>query len=303
MKLDDLKYHSIIGALKAVALLPLPALYLFSDFARWIMHRVLKYRVKVVRKNLKISFPEKSEKELRKIENDFYRHLCDTFIEAIKLLHISDRALKKRVILKDFDILEKEVTEKQSVILFMGHYGNWEWIPSLTLHADPSLLLGELYKPLRDKVMDRVMQRIRDRFSSEKIIHRTAYRTLLGYKRDKRRFIVGFIADQRPIGQPLHHWTMFLNQPTAYMAGGETIGDRIGSGFIYCEMCQNEKRGHYTLSFKKMKPDAKDTATYPYTRLYYQMLEESIRKSPAMWLWSHNRWKSTPPDDVEIISY
>ncbi|MDE6297531.1 MAG: lysophospholipid acyltransferase family protein [Muribaculaceae bacterium] len=300
MTLADLKYHSIIFALKCVALFPLRALYLLSDFACFILHKVVKYRVGVVRKNLRNSFPDKSEKELRTIENKFYRHLCDVFIESIKLLHISDRQLMKRVEMRNLEALTDEVSSHQAVILFLGHYGNWEWVPALTLHADPSLLLGELYKPLHNKVMDRVMHRIRSRFSSVAIPTRTAYRTLLQYKREGQHFIIGFIADQRPVGQPLHHWVPFMGQLAPYMAGGETIGDRIGAAYVYAEMIR-KKRGHYILQFTRMKASDDDKQPYPYTRLFYSMLEKSIRRDPTVWLWSHNRWHDTPPEGFRSI--
>lgn len=300
MKLHDIYYHSIIGTLKGLARLPLPMLYGFSDLAHLILYKGVKYRVKVVRKNLTKSFPEKSQSELMKIEHEFYKNLCDVFIEAIKLLHISDKELNRRIIPENIEILQEECNKKGSVILFLGHYGNWEWVPDITLHEDRSLLLGELYKPLRNKLMDQVMTRIRSRFGSVQIIHRTAYRTLLGYKRDNRKFVVGFIADQRPIGGPLNHWTTFMNQPTAFMTGGETIGEKIGSGYVYVEMLR-EKRGHYRMSFTKMEADPQDLAPYPYTRLFLAMLEESIRKSPSSWLWSHNKWKSALPPDANIL--
>ena len=300
MNSENLKYRSIIGALKCIALLPLPILYLISDFARFILHKVVGYRVKVVRKNLRNSFPEKDDKEIRKIENGFYRHLCDVFIEAIKLLHISDRQLDRRIEMENLDLLTQELRQHQATILFLGHYGNWEWVPSITLHADSDLLLGQLYKPLHDRVMDRVMGRIRSRFSSVGIPAKTAYRTLLEYRRDGKHFIVGFIGDQRPVGQPLHHWTTFLNQPTPFLVGGETIGDRIGAIYFYCEMVK-KKRGHYLLRFHKMSVDPSDSEPYPYTRLFMSMLERTIRQAPQYWLWSHNKWHDSPKEDTEIL--
>lgn len=297
----DLKYYIVIGLLKTVALLPLSILYLFSDFACFVLHKLVKYRVKVVRKNLRNSFPEKSEKELRKIENKFYQHLCDCFIEAIKLLHISDRQLKKRVQVDGLEILTENAERKQSTIFYLGHYGNWEWVPAITLWFEGDSVLGDLYKPLHNKLMNRVTGRLRSRFSSITIPVRTAYRKLLQLQREVNSVVIGFIADQRPVGQPLNHWLEFLNQPTAVMVGGETIGDRIKADYVYACM-QKVKRGHYLLKIQRMEKDKYDDKPYPYTRMFYSMLAESIRNAPPYWLWSHNRWKSTPPADCTFIS-
>ena len=300
MTRNDFNYLLLLGLLRCIAFLPLRLLYLISDFISFMLHKVIKYRVSVVRKNLQSSFPDKDTKELRSIEREFYRNLCDVFIEAIKLLHISDSELSKRIKTENIELLKQECDKSGSVILFLGHFGNWEWVPDITLHEDNSLLLGELYKPLRNKVMDRLMNRIRSRFGSVQIVHRTAYRKLLGYKRSGIPFVVGFIADQRPVGQPLHHWTTFMNQPTAFMTGGETIGSKIGSSYVYVEM-HREKRGYYRMIFSKMIPDANDNYPFPYTRLFLSKLEDSIRRSPSSWLWSHNKWKSRKPEDVDLI--
>ena len=295
MKSIDLKYNIIIGLLKLVAMLPLWVLYRISDFACLILHRVVGYRVKVVRKNLRNSFPEKTERELLDIENDFYRHLCDCFIEAVKLLHISDSQLRRRVRMDGLEILTANAAQGRSTILFLGHYGNWEWVPALTLDFPPTALLGDLYRPQHSVLMDRVMRRIRARFRSIGIPVDSAYRTILRLRDSGERLVIGFIADQRPLGGAIHHWTYFMGQPTAYVVGGETIGSRIGADYVYAAM-EKVSRGHYVLRFRRMTPA--DEGPNPYSRRFLMMLEDTIRRAPAYWLWSHNRWKNTPPADV-----
>lgn len=289
MTKNELKYRLMNGAINALARLPLRALYLFSDAARLILHRVVKYRVDVVRKNLAMAFPDKSAKELRKIENDFYRHLFDIFVEAAKLAHISDKEARHRIELVNIDVINKALESGRSVVLMLGHYGNWEWVTALTRDLNKDAIACQIYNPLHNKPFNRVMLNLRSRFGSENIPMHKSVRRLLGIHRDGGKFVCGFIADQRPFSPELKHWTDFLGLDTAYVNGGEVIGEKIGAEYVYVEMLP-VKRGHYKMTFRKIEP-LTDGQENPYTRAYLQMLEESIRRNPSYWLWSHNRWK------------
>lgn len=297
MKLDDIKYHLILWAFYPLALLPFGALYVISDILYFIIYHIIHYRVGVVRKNLRNSFPDKSAKELHKIEKKFYHHLCDCLVETIKLLHVSDKEIKKRIKLQNEHLVYEAVDENRPIILFLGHYGNWELVQAMIIMLDRPKVMGALYKRLQEKTINRVVLHARARFNLICIPTNTAYRQILELKRDNPSFMIGFIADQRPLGGNLKHWTTFMGQPTAYMTGGEIIGQRINANYLYVES-RVVKRGHIILNYRKMTPDPEDKGEFPYTRLYYQMLEETIRRDPAYWLWSHNRWKAKPTAEI-----
>lgn len=291
MKLEKLKYGLTISSLRAIAMLPLGALYAASDAISFVLHRVIGYRRDVVRKNLRNSFPDKSDKELRRIEREFYRHLCDTIVETVKLLHISDSEIKKRVSVKGESAVFEALKGQHPVILYLGHFGNWEWVPAMRMVLNEPEIMGALYKPLHNKVADCVTQKIRDRLDIVHIPHNSAYRRLLEMRGASASFMIGFIADQRPLGGNLKHWTTFMGQPTPFMAGAETIGSRVNAHYLYVAS-EKTRRGHYVLNFQKIEVDPDDKDEFPYTRQFYRLLEESIRKQPEYWLWSHNRWKA-----------
>ena len=293
MNLRKIKYGLVLGALYPLALLPLRVLYVFGGVLSFAMHRIVRYRLKVVRKNLQQSFPEKTESELRAIEKDFYSYFGDLIVETVKLLHISDRQIRRRVEIRNQDVVERYADEGRPVILFLAHYCNWEWVPAIAMLVDRPRRMGALYKPLRNKVMDAVMLRLRSRFPIACIPVKTAYRCLVEMRTEGPSFMIGFIADQRALGGNLKHWTTFMGQETSYFAGGETIGDRIDARYVYLEV-ERPRRGYYVMTFKRIEPSV-DIATgeFPYTREYFRMLEKTIRHAPAYWLWSHNRWKKS----------
>lgn len=275
--------------LKLFALLPLRVLYVLSDVAGFILYKVVKYRVAVVRKNLAMAFPDKTEKERLKIEKRFYRHLCDIFIETAKLAHISDRQMERRVRIEGMEHVDRALDQGRSVVLMLGHFGNWEWVTSIALKIRPEAVSCEIYHPLRDKAFDKVMFDLRSRFGTENIPMANTLRRLLQITREGKNFVCGFISDQRPLTPVLKYWTDFMGIDTAYLNGGEAIGQRLGAEFIYLEMMP-QKRGHYVMTLSQLKP-IDDGEENPYSRAYLARLEESIRRSPSSWLWSHNRWK------------
>ena len=88
-------YHFFYSLFWLLSLLPLRLLYVISDLVSPLAKRL--YRRKIVRDNLVKSFPEKSEAEISKIEDDYYRLLCDYVMEDLKLFSMSKKTMMKRM--------------------------------------------------------------------------------------------------------------------------------------------------------------------------------------------------------------
>lgn len=286
----NISYRISVGILSALARLPLEVLYVFSDIAYFIIYYAVRYRRKTVRHNLELVFGSSGRSNIIRIEKKFYRHLCDCIAETVKLLHISDEEIDRRAVVTNGEYIDGIIRSGHSVVLLLGHYGNWEWVQAIIHHFKEPLVGGQIYRPLRNKMMDMVMLRIRSRFGLECIPQKNAVRRLLGIERGGQKFVIGFISDQRPTGKTLHHWTAFLGQDTPYVVGGETIGNHVDARFVYLDM-EKTSRGHYRLTFCPVVPDPEDKGPDPYTREFMKMLERTIRREPAYWLWSHRRWK------------
>jgi len=287
-----IKTSIVLALLKLVARLPLTVLYVLSDVMCLLLQHIIHYREKVVYGNLSRSFPEKDEAEIKQIANNFYRHLCDCVVETVKLLHISKSTMRERVQFANMALLEKAGQDGRPVVLYIGHLGNWELVQEITEHLETISIIGEIYRPLANKVMNRVMSTIRSRYPAIQIPQKKAVRTILDLNTRYKTFLVGFVADQRPTRHSLKHWTVFLGQDTPYMVGAENIGRHIGAAFFYLHISK-PSRGHYIMTIKEMVPTPAFIASqqYPYTELYLSLLEENIKESPEIWLWSHNRWK------------
>ena len=273
------------------ALLPLKILYILSDILFFPMFYIVRYRRKLVYQNMKDSFPEKSEKEIRRMEKAFYHHFCDYIVETIKLLHISDKETRKRVKFHNTEALQEIVDNGGSCLMLLGHYGNWEFVPSVTLWMRKgSVIFAQIYRPLKNKWFDRFFLKLRGRYHSECIAKQDTLRSILRYKSSGRPSITGFMADQTPSPANIHHWVNFLNHDTPVFTGVEKIAHKVGFSVFYFDV-EKIKRGYYSLTIREISRNPKETEEFEITNKYMEMMETTILRAPEYWLWTHNRWK------------
>ncbi len=288
-------YYIIGGIWWLLSLLPLKILYLFSDMLYVLVHHVIGYRKKIVRKNLTNSFPEKSLDEIKQIEKGFYHFFCDYIVETIKQFSISKEEMKKRMVISGVeemkDRMEKE--NKTFCFIYLGHFCNWEWIASLPYWVPNDILCAQIYHPLYNKAFDKLFLRIRNKFGGECIPMKETLRRIIELRRAQQKTIIGFISDQAPKWNSIHHFVDFLNQETPVFIGTEKIAKQVDA-LVYYGDVRRVKRGFYTCEFKPMteKP-VKEIPDWELTDAYAHLLEEMISRHPNFWLWSHNRWKRT----------
>lgn len=273
------------------ALLPLKILYILSDILFFPMFYIVRYRRKLVYQNMKDSFPEKSEKEIRRMEKAFYHHFCDYIVETIKLLHISDKETRKRVKFHNTEALQEIVDNGGSCLMLLGHYGNWEFVPSVTLWMRKgSVIFAQIYRPLKNKWFDRFFLKLRGRYHSECIAKQDTLRSILRYKSSGRPSITGFMADQTPSPANIHHWVNFLNHDTPVFTGVEKIAHKVGFSVFYFDV-EKIKRGYYSVTIREISKNPKETEEFEITNKYMEMMDTTILRAPEYWLWTHNRWK------------
>lgn len=281
--------------LKSVAIWPYRVLYFISDLLYPLLYHVIRYRRKVVHANIANSFPEKSEKEIIKIEKQFYRHFCDYVLETVKLMHVSDEEMRKRMRFTNIGIIEEMRKDGRPFFVYLGHQGNWEYVTSISLWVDPSLSGCQIYHPLSSKVMDKLMYRLRNRFNTVGIPQKNTLRTILTMMKEGKQPLLGLIADQRPQRYPEPEWTTFLNQDTPIITGGETLGRKLNAHFIYGSI-KCIRRGYYEITLQPIVPV--EGEEYSYSKQYMRLLEKDIREQPHMWLWSHKRWSIKRSDYI-----
>lgn len=267
---------------------PLWLLYGLSDFLFFTGYYLLKYRRKLVQKNLRNSFPEKSDSEIHQIEKAFYKNLCDYAIESLKLLTITKEELSKRMVYKNPELIEHYKANNQSILLLSSHQFNWEWLlvsGSFTLPVE----IDFVYQSVSNNFFDEVMQRARTRFGAYPIQRDRVAREIIKRKSKKRG--IAIVADQYPgYGHDKKYQTTFLNQETVFFYGCQHMAQLTQSPALYAVITK-VKRGYYecTLVTIGEPPYTKDHDNV--VENYVRAVEKRIIEDPSGWLWSHNRWK------------
>ena len=285
-----MKYHLLSFTIKALSYIPFWLLYILSDGLYYILYYIVRYRRRIVRKNLTESFPEKSEKEIVGIEKKFYSYLTDTILESVKMATISPNEISRRMKLMNVEGLKETMRSGKSASVFMGHYGNWEWVSSLPVHLEEGMLGVQIYHELSNKNMDRLMLYIRGRMGAISVEMRKTVRYIGKMTSEGKVAAIGFIADQTPRKKDAHYYLNFLNHEVPALVGTEKLTKHYGFEAWYLNV-KRVKRGYYEAEFVKLHENPQELPDFELTEIYYQRLEEMIRKQPELYLWSHNRFR------------
>ena len=273
-----------------VALLPFRMLYVLSDGLYFLVRHVVHYRRGVVRSNLYRSFPDKSEVERREIERRFYHYICDYMLEEVKMLRMPFDDLQRRMVYEKADDFLAMIEKHGGIVVMIPHYANFEWLIGMGAIMRQDDIPAQVYKPLRNRYIDEMFKLVRSRFGGYNISKHATAREVIRLRRENRRMALGLITDQSPNLSEAHHWTTFLHQDTVFMDGAERIAKMMDFPVFYAEL-QKTRRGYCKVSFELMTETPRQTVDGEITECFVRRLEQTIRREPAYWFWSHKRWK------------
>jgi KDO2-lipid IV(A) lauroyltransferase len=280
-------YFVIYGFLYLVSLLPFAVLYFISDGVYFFLYYVFGYRRKIVKANLRIAFPEKSEKEIHKISKKFYHNLTDTFVEIIKLISMSNRSFEKRC-KGDFSIIENLAKKGKNVQLHTGHQFNWEFGSLLMSKEIKSIPTYAIYMPIKNTAVERLFLKIRQKYGTI-FVKATEFRQ----RREKifnERFVFFLAADQNPGDPGSAYWLNYFSKPAPFITGPEIGGIKNDTAIVFVRS-RIPKRGHYVLECTLCTENAASTSVGEITNAFRDFLEKIIREEPDNYLWTHRRWK------------
>ena len=207
---------------------------------------------------------------------------------------MSAEELQKRMVFEGLETVYADMEKNNQTFCFayLGHYCNWEWVSTLPLWTKDKLGCAQIYHPLENEAFNTLFVNLRGRFGSESISMSETLRRIIQLKNEKKKTLIGFLADQTPMWNSIHLWMDFLSQETPVFTGTERIAKQVNAYVCYIDITR-PRRGYYHGLFKPVKVDAQTpvTSEYPITEVYMHLLEETINRAPAYWLWSHNRWK------------
>ena len=267
-------------------LIPYRLIHILSNLSAFLLRRVFKYRLLVVRENLRNSFPQFKLAELETIEKKFYVNFCDVLLENLKLYAISKVTLQKRMKLVNPEVFHQLNNKNKGAILIGAHYTNWEWM-ALALSTYLKQDLFSVYKPLNNPKIDALMHSVRARFGAHIIPMNQFPKVVL--KNKNRATVNLMLADQSPHKSKLDYFCKFLNQDTPVYLGPEKLMKAANLELLFVEVTR-VKRGFYEMKIVPLVQQDNGILG-DYTKLHLSQLEKMINKEPQNWLWSHKRWK------------
>ncbi len=283
-------YHLLRLLLKLFSFVPWRVLYVLSDALYGLLYYVVRYRRKIVRRNLTESFPAKDLPELRQIERKFYRFFADMILETCKYATLSQEEIRRRMKFVNAEGVNAMIREGRSNAIYLGHHGNWEWVSSMPLWLDKRMTGAQIYHKLRNKSMERLMLYIRERMGVLSVDMRKTARYIANQVAGHKICVIGFIADQSPKLRESRHFLSFLHHKAPVLTGTEKIVKHYGFEAWYLDV-RRVKRGYYEAEFVRLHEVPQSLPDFELTALYFRHLEQTIQRQPELYLWTHNRFK------------
>lgn len=277
--------------------LPFSILYGFSSVLYVITYHFIGYRKKIVKNNLLIAFPDKTPKERKQIEKDFYKNFSDFIVELIKTFSMKGEDYDKRIQFTNLEISKQCLNEKKDVILLIGHMFNWEWLTGISNDLYQKNTYA-VYKKVASNFFDQEVHKSRSRFGAIPLTVKEVGRTMLKLPNDGSHIFL-FVADQSPFLGRIHYELNFFNRLTPAFNGYDKIARKKDYAIIYVDMVKI-KRGKYEARLKRITPDKEYFKENEIVEKFYKELTQNIKTHPAIWLWSHKRWKYTSGKDYQL---
>jgi KDO2-lipid IV(A) lauroyltransferase len=282
-------YEPLRWLLLGLAHLPFGALHALAEGFYFLLAYVVRYRWGVVLTNLRHSFPEKTDAEIKRIGRAFYRHFAQVLVETLKLAALPDAELKRRVALRNPEVMERHFQAGRTVLGLSSHAGNWEWVLTggavwLSAEADG------VYKPLSNPFFESYMHELRTRTGAGLIPMRDTLRDMMQRRGEVR--VVSLLSDQAAGPEDRPYWTTFLNQDSGFYTSADRLAARFKCPVVYVSI-RRLRRGYYEMVLTELYDG--DTLLpaegFPITDAFVRHLERDINAAPEQYLWTHRRWK------------
>jgi KDO2-lipid IV(A) lauroyltransferase len=281
-------YILVYPLLWLISRLPFKIIYFISDGVYVLLYKVIGYRKKVVRGNLKLVFPDKSDAERILIEKKFYQHMCDMFLEMIKTMGISNKQLQQRFTFSNLEVLHQLEAKNKSIMLMFPHYASWEWVIALDAHIASKGYA--IYQKIGNRYFDKLVRDIREKFGTTLITTKETRDIVAQNKKEGNLSMYGILSDQSPMVKKALLWTPFMGITVPAHTGAEMLCKKLDLPAVYLKVSK-EKRGHYSGTFSLITENPKEMEEFALTKAFLALVEESINEAPEYYFWTHKRWK------------
>ncbi len=252
--------------------------------------RVLRGRNRLAMKNLHAAFPDKSEREVRSVLEECWRHFGREMLLFVRMQSTSLESIAEQCPFVNAEILEEALKRGRGVVLVSAHYGGWE-VGGLAIMALVDNVKA-VARPLDNRFLERDLARLRARTGVEVIHRRRAARALM--KGLAGNSVAILLPDQAV--QPREGVLVpFMGRNAWTTPAPAKIALRVGSTIVFA-FCIPDERGHRVEFQEPIRVDQLSEAErdpVALTARINDVISSRIASRPELWLWMHDRWKGS----------
>ena len=268
-----------------IRLLPLDAAFVIGKIGGELMYRCLRKRRVMALANLRLAFgAEMSDEQLHALNRKHFQLLGANFLAGLKASTMPSEKIWERVTAN-----LPEERPPVGWLALISHLSCWELFSHLAERI-PEYRFGAVYRRLYNPYLDRYLRQTRAKSGTTLFDRYDDLLKCVGFLREGG--VVGILIDQRAGRAGL--WTPLFGRLASSSTLAATLSIRTKAPVlpIAIETC-GRARWKMIIFDPVFPPEEGDTELF--TARINRLLEEMVRRSPADWLWAHNRWKPNRP--------
>jgi len=273
-----------------VYIIPLSVALALADFIGLLAFLTARKYADITLENLRSVFGgEKTDKEIHRIACQVFKNIARNAVELVRFPKISKENIDDFIKVEGSEILDREFSKGNGIIIITGHIGNWEMLAAtLRIKGYPGVVVG---KRIYFHKYDEYLNSLR-RYHDVNIVYRDdSPRKIL--KVLKSNGIVGIVADQ-DVDSVEGVFVNFLGRKAYTPAGPAVLARATGASLVPAVVIRDGKRCRLIVNnpIELVDTGNKEADAVVNTQRWSDVLEGYIRKYPDQWVWMHRRWKT-----------
>ena len=244
----------------------------------------------IAKKNILIAFPDLNEKSINEMIERMWKNIGRIFGEYIHINKFSIIDQKKIKIAfankNNFELLKKN---NKPIVFFSGHFANFELMAKCL--QELGFNIGAIYRPLNNIFLNPIMEFIRKKYICPIQIEKGSNGTKKLIKHISTNSPLALMIDQR-LSSSIR--VPFFNQPATTTTTPAQLAIKYDALLIPVFLKRLEKTNFEFFIEEPLiinRTSDYDKDIFNITQIMNKKIEEFIKRDPAHWLWSHDRWK------------
>jgi KDO2-lipid IV(A) lauroyltransferase len=286
-------------AVKALGLLPRPLSRALGATIALVAYQLRPPLRRAAITNLRLAFPEWSDRQRRKVIRSLIRHMGWMAAEFAHFPRYTRQNIERIVLLDGYENFDAARRRGKGVLFLTGHTGAWELAPfAQALYGNP---LHFLVRPLDNERVDRLVSQYRCLSGNQPIDKNNSARAMLKILRASGT--VGILMDHNTSREE-GVFVDFFGVPACTSTGLARVAlhtdAAVVPGFLHWDAALRKYRLCLHPAIELLRSGNEEADIRENTARFTQAIEEFARTYPDQWLWVHKRWKTRPPGEKSL---